>query len=165
MRIELDDMRSRELLKLYADVLEALRSNGYVRSANNPAADYAELLVARAFGLDIESKSNKGFDALDPVSGERYEVKARRATAHNKPTRLSPCRDFDHHHFDHLVVVLFEADFAIERAVSIPWARVEQISKYSAHLNGNVVFVNEALWSGDGHEDVTGRLRAVQASL
>jgi hypothetical protein len=165
MAVDLSRMNSRELLSLYADVLEALRSGGCVRSANNPVADYAELLVARAFDLAVETKSNKGFDALEPITRERYEVKARRIATHSKPTRFSPCRDFGQHHFDYLVALLFEEDFSVSRAIRLSWEQVERISKYNAHLNGNVVFINDALWRGEGHEDVTERLQAAQEAL
>jgi hypothetical protein len=162
---DLSGMNARGLLALYSDVLEALREREIVKTANNPVGDYAELLVSRALGLDIQTNSNQGFDALDPATGDRYEVKARRFTPHNKPTRLSPLRDFGAHLFDHLVVVLFASDVGVERAVQIPWGSVEGVSSHNAHVNGRVVFLRDALWNADGAVDLSGRLRDVAAGV
>jgi hypothetical protein len=165
MGLDLSGMSARELLRLFAGVMEALRDRGAVKTGNNPVADYAELLVCRAFGLEGQVNSNQGFDARDSTTGDRYEVKARRVTVHNKPTRLSPLRDFDKHHFDYLVVVTFTPDFSVERAVRLPWASVEAVSSHNAHLNGRVVFLRDALWCAEGVEDVTERLRVAEAAV
>jgi hypothetical protein len=54
---------------LYASVLRTLRDRGVVRTGNNPAGDYAELLVCKAFGLEGQRNSNQGFDARCPSTG------------------------------------------------------------------------------------------------
>ncbi len=155
-------MSGLELLRLHASVLEALRARELVRTSNNPVADYAEFLVCRALGLVSQPNSTKGFDAEDPVTGERYEIKARRGTIHNKPTRFSPLRDFDSQHFEYLVAVLFAPDFSVARAVKVPWGSIERCSSHNAHVNGRIVFVGDALWQAASAADVTDKLREVE---
>lgn len=163
MTFDLGGMSGRELLRLHGSVLEALRDKGVVKTSNNPVADYAESLVCSALGLVGQANSNKGFDAEDLATGERYEVKARRLTPHGKPTRLSPLRDFEGQHFHFLVVVLFAPDFSVGRAVKLPWSSVTACSSHNAHVNGRVVFIGDSLWNAPGASDVTERLRAAEA--
>lgn len=73
---------TRELLTLFARVLEHLRDREVVRSGNNPVADYCESLVVKALNLKRLGGSNKGCDAVDHLNGTRYEIKGRRITKH-----------------------------------------------------------------------------------
>ena len=159
----LSNLNGRELLLLYADVLEALRNRNVVRSANNPVGDYAEKLVCAGLDLAPSKKSNKGYDAHDPRTGDRYEVKARRQTVHNKPTRFSPLRDFDEGHFNFLIAVLFESDFSVRKAVKIPYRAIDdRISFYSNYQNGRVVYVRDALWTLPEATDVLDELHRAE---
>ena len=166
MTIDLKLMSGRELLRLYGDVLEALREKNIVKTANNPVADYAELLVCRALGLRQQANSNKGFDAEDPTTGERYEIKARRRTVHNvRPTRLSPIRNLEEQHFQFLVVVQFNPDFTVERAVRLPWGAIQFVSSNSRHVSGRIVSMGDAVWDRPDALDITERLRAVETAI
>ncbi|MGE0273690.1 MAG: hypothetical protein AB7H88_11740 [Vicinamibacterales bacterium] len=69
-----------EVLKLHCEVLEELRRRGITRSANNPVADYTEVLVAAALELDLEAPSSSGYDAIDK-RGRKYQIKGRRIAA------------------------------------------------------------------------------------
>src|SRR5947209_19019769 len=80
--IDLTKLASAELLALFDGVLVELRARGLVRSSNNPVADYAESLVAKALGLQLETKSTTGDDAIAPT-GTKYEVMGRRPTPAN----------------------------------------------------------------------------------
>src|SRR5687767_14682430 len=82
------------LLALYGDVLKELRERKIVRSSNNPAADYAEMLAAKVFKLTLNTNSTAGCDGCDPA-GKRYEVKCRRRTRARASTQLSPFRNLD----------------------------------------------------------------------
>src|SRR5712671_1175595 len=77
---ELGGLSTSNLLQLSAGVIDELRRRGVIRTTNNPVADYAELLAARAFGLVLAGRSEAGYDATD-AAGNRYQVKARRLTA------------------------------------------------------------------------------------
>src|SRR5690242_9176454 len=92
--IDLTKLESAELLALFDGVLVELRARGLVRSSNNPVADYAESLIAKALGLRLETKSTTGYDAIGP-DGLKYEIKGRRPTPANKSRQLSVIRGLD----------------------------------------------------------------------
>src|SRR5437762_12174339 len=94
-------LTTRQLLELYAVLLGELRTRGVVRSTNNPAADLAERLCAKAFGLTLVSKSTAGFDAVGP-DGTRFQIKARRLTSENASTQLSAIRGLRKARFEFL---------------------------------------------------------------
>jgi hypothetical protein len=58
--IDFDHASVRELLSVYADVMNQLQKREVVQSSNNPVADYCESLVARALKLKLSGRSNKG---------------------------------------------------------------------------------------------------------
>jgi hypothetical protein len=88
---EPDALGDRELLVMYGRVLDILRLRGITRSTNNPVADYAEGLCARALNLKLADKSTAGYDATDPT-GYKIEIKARRITKENGSRQLSAIR-------------------------------------------------------------------------
>jgi hypothetical protein len=147
----------RELLALFGEVLCELRARKVVRSTNNPVADYAEGLVAKALGLELLAGSTTGCDATDAL-GKRYEIKGRRLTEHNPSTQLSVVRGLDKCHFDFLAGVLFNEDFSIQRACLIPHAVVLRKAKYRQHVNGWILFLRSGLWDEPGVADITADL-------
>ena len=151
----------RELLREYAGVLDALAETEAIRSKNNPVADYAEWLVAKALGFELVAKSSKGHDAVDP-SGRRYEVKARRLTSDNGSRQLSAIRGLSDQHFDALVGVLFDHDFNVYRAAMIPWAVVHELSSHREHTNSATFILRDTVWDVPGVIDVTEKLQAVE---
>lgn len=154
-----------DLLLLYVAVLDRLRELGAVRSANNPVSDYSELLVARAFGLELAPKSVPGYDATAP-DGTRYQVKGRRPTLANPSRQLSFIRGLgapDIDPFDYLVGVLFRPDFTVLRAAQIPVAVVRENATWIAHVNGWRFILRESVWSLPGVVDVTDDIRAAAA--
>ena len=159
----LDKRPTRELLALFAHVLEELRSRGAVPSSNNPVADYAESLVARALCLTLLPRSNTGCDARDS-EGKRYEIKSRRITRHNGSTQLSVIRGLDLCHFDYLVGVLFNEDFSVQRGCLVPHDVVTRLATYRKHVNGWIFFLQPALWNESGVRDVTQVLTEAQDS-
>ena len=160
---DLKAMTTPQLLKLFAKLLRELRNRKIVRSANNPVADYSELLACRALGLELVTKSTKGYDATDSA-GRRYEVKGRRLTPENQSRQLSAVRALDERHFDHLVGIVFEEDFSIRRACVVPAATVEQIAKYQEHTNSWVLNLTDSVWEVEGVRDVTKAVRKAAAS-
>lgn len=139
---------------MYAGVMGILRERGVVRSANGPVADYAEGLVARALSLTPLPRSTKGCDALD-AHGKRYEIKSRRVTKQNKSSQLSFIRNLDACHFDYLVGVLFDEDFAVRRACVIPHSVSLAVARYNQHVNGSILHLRPTLWERAEVRDVT----------
>jgi hypothetical protein len=159
--VPLQDLRSREILRLFASCLDELKRRGVTRSTNNPVADYSELLFKDALDLTLCSKSTKGHDALDSI-GRKYEIKGRRLTAHNASRQLSAIRGLDLKHFDFLAGVLFAPDFAVQRACLVPHDAVVACSAYRKHTNSWILHLRDSLWTLAGVIDVTDALIKVQ---
>lgn len=149
-----------ELLALYTQLLNELTARRVLRSSNNPVADYSEWLVAKAFGLELASKSVAGYDAEAP-DGTRYQVKGRRPTATNPSRQLSFIRGFDREvePFDYLVGVLFNEDFTVMRAAQIPVETVRQHATWIAHVNGWRFILRDSVWELPGVLEVTETLQ------
>jgi hypothetical protein len=157
--LDLQGFSALDLLRLQAEAVIELRRRKVVRSSNNPVADYAEGLAARALGFDLATRSTTGHDGVDK-SGVRYEVKARRPTSTNASTKLSFMRGLDVGHFDYLVGILFHEDFSIARAALIPLQIVREIAKYRDSMNAWDMHLRDSVWGLNGVDDITGILRA-----
>jgi len=161
MSADLTNATTAELFATYAGVLRELLRRKIVRTANAPAGDYAECLVAEAFGGQLAGNSEKSWDVVTRED-RRVQVKSRVVPAPNNAgqRQLSPFRSFD---FDDLVIVLFAADYSVWRAVLLPATVAQQAATYRAHVNGHVLFATEALLTKSHSVDLTERLRAVMA--
>lgn len=155
------DISILELLKCYDAVLEELRKRNIVRTSNPPAGGYAEYLAAEALGLDLENNSNAGYDATDKDKN-RYEIKARRITPHNKSRRLSAIRNIENCHFYFLIGILFSADFSVLKAALIPRSVVVQKCRFSNHTNSSIFILNDSVWAYEGVKDITDALQQAQ---
>ena len=149
-----------ELFALYRGILWELRTRGVVRTENAPAGDYAEFLVAAAFGGELAPNSEKSWDVR--LSNQiRLQVKSRVVSTpvRSGQLQLSPFRSFD---FDEAVIVLFEdTDYSVRKAVRVPRAAVEGAATYNSHVNGYIVHARPEMLSAAGALDVTGELREV----
>ena len=152
--MNLQELKSREILNLFASCLDELKRRGVTRSTNNPVADYAELLFQNALRLTLCSKSTKGYDASD-ASGRKYEIKGRRLTAHNTSRQLSSIRGLEDKHFDFLAGVLFGPDFTVQKACLVPYDQVGVLSAYRKHTNSWILHLRDSVWTKPGVVDVT----------
>ena len=143
-----------ELLQAHGAVLDELKRRGVVRSKNNPTGDYAEWLVATRLGLKLETNSAKGFDATDP-QGLRYQIKGRRVTPDNPSTQLGVIRSLREKDFDFLLAVIFDADWRVLRAASIPHRTVEHLATFRKHQNGHIMHLPSSVFDNPGVEDIT----------
>ena len=152
-----------ELLNECANVLDVLRTRKITRSANNPLADYAEGLCARALTLTLVNKATAGYDATD-AQGRKIEIKARRLTAENASRQLSAIRGIDLKKFDFVAGILFEANFTVRRGALIPHAVVKAQGKDQKHTNSWRFLLVDSVWNLEGVEDITARLKAAQTT-
>lgn len=156
------DASDRNLMRVYAAVLDELRERNVVRTANAPLGDYAEHLFAKAFGWTLADNSAAGYDASD-VALLRFQIKARRLRSDAPGERqLSVIRNLPGAKFDMLAAVLFDKQFNIARAALIPHGVVVGKSKYIAHVNGWRLMLEDAIWREPGVRDVTLALAAAQ---
>jgi hypothetical protein len=154
-------LTDRELLLLYGRVLDTLRTRGTTRSANNPVADYAEGLCARALNLTLAAKVATGYDGTDP-NGHKIEIKARRITKENGSRQLSAIRGIGKQHFDYLAGVLFNADFYVMKGCLIPYAMIKEHGKHNVHANSHRFLLRDSVWSLPGVQDITEALKKAE---
>ena len=159
---DLTSLSAGQLLRVYGDILEELRRRSIVRSANNPVADVAEDLVARALGLERAPPSTTGYDCEGP-DGRRYEVKAVRQTENNRRTQLSAIRGLPEKHFHFLVGVRFASDFSVSRAALIPYDVVVAHARFVKHSNSWLLHLRDSIWDLPGVEDITAKIKQVQS--
>ena len=153
--MNIKNLAPKELLRLSGAVICELRARGIVRTENSPVGDYAEWLVAESFGWERVKSSVKGHDLVDPVSGLRYEVKSRRASKKIKSPQLSAIRDIQGSHFDFLIVIIFDQDFNVLRALKVPHAVVHGVGKHNVHTNSLLLHADKNLAQQPGVEDIT----------
>jgi hypothetical protein len=155
----LRDKSIAELLALHAAILEELRLQGVLRSANNPTGDLAEYLFCAAFGWKQAGNSAKSFDATGD-DGTRYQIKGRRIHRRNRSRQLSAIRDLTG--FDILAAVLFDDDYRIMRAALIPISVVRDRSSYIKHTNSHKFLLRDEIWDALDVVDVSECLRAIE---
>jgi hypothetical protein len=154
--IDISALNENELLALYAAVLQRLKDTGAVRSTNNPVADLAERLVAKALNGKLSSKSASHYDVIveDGPAVTRYQVKSRRLTSHNASRQLGAIRQLDHKNFDYLVGVLFDEQLQPVKAAIIPWELIKTNSKFQPLTNSWRFILRDSVWSLPGVSDL-----------
>ena len=77
------------LLRLYMEVLNAMKERKMIRSANAITGDLGERFVSERLGLNLVSNSVKGYDA-EHADGTKYQIKTRRITRSNRLDNSEP---------------------------------------------------------------------------
>ncbi|MEN6622333.1 MAG: hypothetical protein ABFD50_12365 [Smithella sp.] len=150
------DLKTLELLRLYADMMDELLIRGVVRTMDNPVAGYAEYLACKVLSLRLEPISRKGFDATG-VNGDKFEIKSRRIVSYGTPNRFSAIRDIEGHHFDYLIAIIFESDFRVKLAMQLPYDLVLKKAKLQGHTNAWILPVRESSWNDTSAIDLTSK--------
>lgn len=144
---------NKALFASYRQMLTQLKERLVVRTENAPAGDYAEYLVARALGGELQDNSTKGYDLL--VGDQRIQVKSRVISPTQK-TGERQLGKFSSEEFDQLVVVLLSSDdYSIRRA-----ARLLKPTVLAGMNQRGVVIATDSLL--DLGEDLTELLQQVE---
>lgn len=127
-------LTSRDLLAMYARILDELLRRNLIRTRNAPAGDYAEALVARALDGTLKPNSTKSWD-VTTAAGQRVQVKCRvLGPATRKSAHYSVFRSWD---FDIAVFVTFDqGTYEVLSATSLPAESVKGKARFSAHVAG-----------------------------
>lgn len=159
--MDIKQKSSIELMNTYADILAELNSRKVVRTYNSPVGDYAEWLVAEKLGLVLEHNSQKGYDAYDPKTGLRYQIKSRweRENASVQSRELNVIRNYEENQFDYLVIVIFDANFGVKEAYMLPHDTIKPYARYNKHQNGYLLIAKGAVLSDQNTENITAKLR------
>jgi hypothetical protein len=159
-----DERPVRELINAYARSLDALKARGVIRSTK-VLADYAEWLAAKALGLVlVEGGAQKGYDAKDPRTGLRYQVKARQVAPPYMQPDLRGQGSLDAAPFDLLVGILVDGNFEVIRAAVVPLPVVQARAKRIAYNNGFRIHMASGLLNLPEVVDVTEGVRRASES-
>ena len=147
-----------DLLGIYGQVLHELNQRKVIRSANAPTGDYAEWLVQRALGGELQPNSNKSADLI--VRRKKIQIKARVLSDPEKSgqRQLSPFRSWD---FDDAVVVLFNHRYTVRRATRIKVDELKAAAREDRWVSGHRVIARDALL--DRGRDITQKLQDAAA--
>jgi hypothetical protein len=159
----IEGLPTAQLFSTYRSILRELRKREVIRTTNAPTGDYAEFLVARLLGVKLAPNSEKSWD-VRAQDGKTLQVKSR-VVANPRAAderQLSPFRSFG---FDEVVIVLFNDNYGVWRAVRLPVAVVEERSAYRSHVNGHVLFAKDQLLDDPLATDITSELKAVAGEL
>ena len=158
MYIEEKALSTSDLLSFFGKILDELKDRKIIRSQNSPVGDYSEWLVAQVFNLELQTNSNKGFDALDS-EGTKYQIKGRRLCSLNSSRQLGVIRGLEDRKFDVLVGVLFDRNFSLLEAYMIPHRIIAGHSKYNEHQNGHILHLKGKILQATGVKRIDAHLR------
>jgi hypothetical protein len=154
-----------ELLRQYADILRELRKRRIIRTANAPAGDLAETLVARAYSGMLAPNSEKSWD-VTAADGRLLQVKSRviAANASSKPIQFSVFRSWE---FDTAVFVVLTAEtYDVLRALEVPSQSVHDRANATAWVGGHTIMLSLlGLAALPGCADVTARVQSALEHL
>ena len=163
MKIKFNKQTDKDLLEVYAELMEEMRIRKLIRSNNNPVSDYAEKLVIEKFGLELCSKSTTGYDAINTKTKVKFQIKARRLTKHNKSRQLGVIRNIDEKLFDFLIVILFDDLFNVVEAYKVPFPVVFKTAKEHGRWNdqqhGYILHADNKLTSKAKVIDITSKFK------
>lgn len=150
-----------QLMALYSAILDELSDRRVVWSRNSPVGNYAELLVAKAFGGTVDRRSQKSWD-VRVANGDRLQVKSIVLPPEKSVGQFSVFRSTD---FTACVFVVVDSDtYRVRRAVQLDPDAVLQLSTSADWVSGLRVTVAKVLASSLG-QDVTLPLREAQVAI
>ena len=146
-------LTTRQLLRLYADLLTELVNREVVRSRNAPLGDLAEYLVHRACGGELAPPSEKAWD-VRTADDRLLQVKARLiAEGDRRSHQYSPFRSFG---FDGCVFLLLDAHtYDVVQAVEVPVDEVQSLARETTWVRGSRVSTRTPLLGLPGAVDLT----------
>ena len=152
---DLNQVSEIELLQTHGAVIDELLRRGVVKTRNNRIGDYTEWLVCKRMQLEMQPNSRAAFDAID-AEGIRYQIKGRQE---NRPSvQFSAIRDLADHGFDFVIAVVFNADYSIRFAVTIPHKIVPRFARYQEHTNAHNLILTDSIAREAGVTDIRQRL-------
>jgi len=162
MAFDVESASVSSLLRTYRSVLSELHRRGVVRTSNAPTGDVAELLVAKVFDGVLAPNSEKSYDVETP-DGRRIQVKSRLlVNGLRRERQLSTIRSWD---FTHLAVVLFGADYSIERASLMSVQVAQQAATEDRHVRGNRIMALDVFLDSADVVDITDLVAAAFDAL
>lgn len=142
--MDLSQLSNVELMQLNQLTLDELERREVIRTRNNPISEYTEWLVADKMQMVLAAPSTKGYDATT-TDDRKIQIKSRKNNLKNKSLILGIIRNYDLNQFDELIAVIYNHDFSIRYAMSIPHELVKEYGFYNEHQNGYTLRISNLL--------------------
>ncbi len=142
--MDLSQLSSVELMQLNQLTLDELEKRDVIRTRNNPISEYTEWLVAEKMQMELAPPSTKGYDAKTR-DGRKIQIKSRKNNLKNKSLVLGIIRNYELNQFDELITLIYNHDFSIRYAISIPHELVKEYGFYNEHQNGYTLRISNLL--------------------
>ena len=151
-----DNLNDKQLLLEYCKIQDAIRERKLRSPGGNPVAGYAELLVCERLGLCCEDTEERGRDAIDPKTQEKYETKHTRAPKSTPKTgRINGLDDeTESQPFDFLVFIVFNQDLTVRNVYRIPCETVREHKQWSNGFKGYFISMNDRVLGAAGVKDI-----------
>ncbi len=124
-----------ELLRQYEAILTELVRRGVSRTYDAPVRQYAEWLAVQRLGGQLAANSVKSYGLCCPELG-KVQVKSPIARSGKGGAHLAPFRSFD---FDHASIIIFDTDYCVKSATTIPVDVMRLAGSFRQHVNGRIV--------------------------
>ena len=120
---------------------------------SNIVGEYAEHLAYQHYGGRLLDISGASAD-IESADGKLYQVKSRKIKGVST-TQLSIIRSWE---FDFLVVILFNANGAVAKALEVPVDVAREYGKANSHQNGWVITTTQHFLNEQRSKDITQRI-------
>ncbi len=117
---------------------------------SNIVGEYAEYLAHQYYGGRLIVVSGSSVD-IESSDGKLYQVKSRKIKG-TSSTQLNVIRSWE---FDYLVVVLFDANGEIKKALEVLVEVAKEYGVTNTHQNGWVITTNQKFLSDKRSKDIT----------
>lgn len=122
----------------------------------NYLGEFSEILVKDYYQAKKTMASTPSFDLITN-DGKKIQVKSRRIEK-LKSTQLNTIRSWD---FDLLVVVLFNLDGKLLKALEIQVDIAKEYGRYSEHQNGFIISTTKKFLNDSRFTDITNELNQI----
>ena len=112
-------------------------------------------------GYVLEHNSQKGYDAYDPKTVLRYQIKIRwkRVAISVQSRELNVIRNYEDNQFNYLIIVIFDDNFGVKEVYLLPHDTIKSYAKYSKHQNGYLLVAKGAILTDCKTIDITRELQ------
>ena len=152
MPVDIEELSTEEIIKLYPKILKELKNRNVIQS-KNLIGEIGEFLAISYYNKDPNLPNLKRADAstknIDAISrdGERYSIKSTSTGLTGTFWGLEPpdSEKKDKQKFEYVVIVRFDNDYALDSILEINWNQFLEIKRWHSRMNAWNVPVNTSL--------------------
>lgn len=141
----------KELWKNYNNAANALQNA--LERTSNIVGEYAEYLTSKYYDGELLAASHKSADVkvIHNNTETLYQVKARKLESLTS-SQLGIIRSWD---FDFLVVIIFDLNGEVLKALEVPVNIAQEYAKENDHQNGWVITTTQDFLNNSSSRDIT----------